>query len=169
MITQLEDISNKVAQTKISSDRLRNEEIRRRMADPWAGGTNANPVLHKTKVNPSTPFMPPTISPESESEQDSTDNGYDGRTGVSDFSSAVTGALPGLGSMAASHAGLGAMSPAVGGAISGALGDWGGAIKGGATGLAASLGAGRHAGLIGTLAKDIFNDVPAVDMFGNLS
>jgi len=34
--TQLEDISNQVSQQKIGDSRLRNEEIRRQMADPWS-------------------------------------------------------------------------------------------------------------------------------------
>ena len=36
MVTQLQDVSNKVAQEKISNQRLRNEEIRRQMANPWS-------------------------------------------------------------------------------------------------------------------------------------
>ena len=36
MITQLQDVSNTVAQEKISNQRLRNEEIRRQMANPWS-------------------------------------------------------------------------------------------------------------------------------------
>ena len=36
MVTQLQDVSNTVAQEKISNQRLRNEEIRRQMANPWS-------------------------------------------------------------------------------------------------------------------------------------
>lgn len=36
MVTQLQDVSNMVAQDKISNQRLRNEEIRRQMANPWS-------------------------------------------------------------------------------------------------------------------------------------
>ena len=36
MVTQLQDVSNQVAQEKISNQRLRNEEIRRQMANPWS-------------------------------------------------------------------------------------------------------------------------------------
>ena len=36
MVTQLQDVSNTVAQKKISNQRLRNEEIRRQMANPWS-------------------------------------------------------------------------------------------------------------------------------------
>jgi len=36
MVTQLQDVSNTVAQDKISNQRLRNEEIRRQMANPWS-------------------------------------------------------------------------------------------------------------------------------------
>lgn len=35
MVTQLQDVANQVAQDKISNQRLRNEEIRRQMANPW--------------------------------------------------------------------------------------------------------------------------------------
>ena len=35
MVTQLQDVANNVAQDKISNQRLRNEEIRRQMANPW--------------------------------------------------------------------------------------------------------------------------------------
>jgi len=41
MFTQLEDISNKVSQEKISNSRLRNEEIRRNMSKPWESPTEA--------------------------------------------------------------------------------------------------------------------------------
>ena len=36
MVTQLQDVANTVAQEKISNQRLRNEEIRRQMANPWS-------------------------------------------------------------------------------------------------------------------------------------
>lgn len=36
MVTQLQDVANTVAQKKISNQRLRNEEIRRQMANPWS-------------------------------------------------------------------------------------------------------------------------------------
>ena len=36
MVTQLQDVANTVAQDKISNQRLRNEEIRRQMANPWS-------------------------------------------------------------------------------------------------------------------------------------
>lgn len=36
MVTQLQDVANNVAQDKISNQRLRNEEIRRQMANPWS-------------------------------------------------------------------------------------------------------------------------------------
>lgn len=36
MVTQLQDVANNVAQEKISNQRLRNEEIRRQMANPWS-------------------------------------------------------------------------------------------------------------------------------------
>ena len=36
MVTQLQDVSNTVAKEKISNQRLRNEEIRRQMANPWS-------------------------------------------------------------------------------------------------------------------------------------
>jgi hypothetical protein len=36
MVTQLQDVANKVSQDKISNQRLRNEEIRRQMANPWS-------------------------------------------------------------------------------------------------------------------------------------
>ena len=36
MVTQLQDVANTVAKEKISNQRLRNEEIRRQMANPWS-------------------------------------------------------------------------------------------------------------------------------------
>ena len=39
MVTQLQDVANTVAQEKISNQRLRNEEIRRQMANPWSEPT----------------------------------------------------------------------------------------------------------------------------------
>ena len=39
MVTQLQDVANTVAQDKISNQRLRNEEIRRQMANPWSEPT----------------------------------------------------------------------------------------------------------------------------------
>lgn len=40
MVTQLQDVANNVAQDKISNQRLRNEEIRRQMANPWTEPTS---------------------------------------------------------------------------------------------------------------------------------
>ena len=40
MVTQLQDVANNVAQEKISNQRLRNEEIRRQMANPWTEPTS---------------------------------------------------------------------------------------------------------------------------------
>ena len=166
MVTKLQDIANKVAQSKISNARLRNEEIRRQMAMPWS-----EPTMPKEQYTPTQSTINPsqsnTLSGMFGSESDRTTS--TNTSSVGSMPDSLAGALPGIGSMAASRAGLGAMSPAVGGAISGALDDWGGAIKGGATGLAAALGAGRHAGLVGTFARDMYNDIPAVDMFGNLA
>lgn len=180
MITQLEDISNRVAQSKISNDRLRNEEIRRRMSDPWA-----QPVEQQQSYTPKNVYearsQNPTLATtystllnnarymEQQGEgRDGPvgDNGYSGRNDISDT---LAGNLPGLASTAAGFAGLGAMSPAVGGAVAGLQGNIGGALKGVGTSLGALAGMKGYSGVLGQLAKDLHNDVPAMDMFGNLA
>lgn len=57
MVTQLQDVSNTVAQEKISNQRLRNEEIRRQMANPWSGPkepttSGTQPLQDVTKGTP---------------------------------------------------------------------------------------------------------------------
>ena len=41
MVTQFEDVANQVAQQKIGNARLRNEAIRKGMADPWSAPKEA--------------------------------------------------------------------------------------------------------------------------------
>ena len=60
MVTQLEDVANQVAQQKIGNQRLRNEAIRKGMADPWTApketpttvqGTNPTSLIDVSENN----------------------------------------------------------------------------------------------------------------------
>jgi len=69
MVTQLQDVSNTVAKEKISSDRLRNEEIRRNMGKAWSAPTDtssgSSPTsLQSLSISPSgtAPTMASTYS-----------------------------------------------------------------------------------------------------------
>jgi hypothetical protein len=72
MVTQLQDVSNTVAKEKISSDRLRNESIRKNMANPWSAPTEdvtsssgTSPLTLQstsTKTSGATPTMASTYS-----------------------------------------------------------------------------------------------------------
>jgi len=54
MVTQLQDVANTVAKEKISSDRLRNEEIRRSMSKPWSEPTEVSGASPSTLQSTST-------------------------------------------------------------------------------------------------------------------
>jgi len=137
MVTQLQDISNKVAQSKISNSRLRNEEIRRQMAFPWSQPTMpsttptqvpTNPPLQNVfnpTQNPTMPSQLPSLGGDSSNE--STGNPDFSRN---DISSAVMGALPGMASTGAGMLGAGPFSGLAGAAVSGLQGNVPGAVKG---------------------------------------
>ena len=65
MVTQLQDVSNTVAQEKISNQRLRNEEIRRQMANPWTAPqetTSTQGTQPLQNVTKGTPTLASTYS-----------------------------------------------------------------------------------------------------------
>ena len=175
MVTQLQDISNKVAQSKISNSRLRNEEIRRQMAFPWSQPTMPSttptqvptkPPLQNVFNPPQTPTMPSQLpSLGGDSSNESTGNPDFSRN---DISSAVMGALPGMASTGAGMLGAGPLSGLAGAAVSGLQGNIPGAVQGVGTTLGALAGLKGYSGLVGQFAKDMYNDVDLGTMFGNL-
>ena len=67
MVTQLQDVANTVAQEKISNQRLRNEAIRKQMANPWSAPTESTqPTTNGTQprqdVTSGTPTLASTYS-----------------------------------------------------------------------------------------------------------
>jgi len=175
MVTQLQDISNKVAQSKISNSRLRNEEIRRQMAFPWSQPTMpsttptqvpTNPPLQNVFNPPQTPTMPSQLpSLGGDSSNESTGNPDFSRN---DISSAVMGALPGMASTGAGMLGAGPLSGLAGAAVSGLQGNIPGAVQGVGNTFGALAGLKGYSGLVGQFAKDMYNDVDLGTMFGNL-
>lgn len=63
MVTQLQDVANTVAQEKISNQRLRNEEIRRQMANPWSEPVEpTTPTTSGTQPLQNVTSGPPTLA-----------------------------------------------------------------------------------------------------------
>jgi len=148
MVTQLQDVANNVAQDKISNQRLRNEEIRRQMANPWS-----EPVETPTTSTGSQPLQNAATSgntlASTYSELLNNYNSYQNTTGQTSSGNTTFG-NPGItGSMPGS-------APTVVGT---------GLSLAGA-GIAAPIGAasmqlmsGNRAGAVGTLAGLFANDI----------
>jgi len=178
MPTQLEDISNQVAQEKISNSRLRNEEIRRNMANPWSQKQEQKPVYTPQDVyanKEKNPTLATTYSSLLNNanylQQEYGNSGGDGSSSGPRDSSVngnLSGALAGLGTFGAAQLGAGKASGAVGAAINGLQGNYGSMVGNIGTTIGALANLGPMSGMIGQLAKDTFNDVSPADMLGNL-
>jgi len=178
MPTQLEDISNQVAQEKISNSRLRNEEIRRNMANPWSQKQEQKPVYTPQDVyanKEKNPTLATTYSSLLNNanylQQEYGNSGGDGSSSGPRDSSVngnLSGALAGLGTFGAAQLGAGKASGAVGAAINGLQGNYGSMVGNIGTTIGALANLGPVSGMIGQLAKDTFNDVSPADMLGNL-
>jgi len=186
MVTQLQDVANTVAKEKISSDRLRNEEIRRSMADPWSATTEATSSgsgttpssLTQVSTTPSgvAPTMASTYSNLKNNFQalgldDTTNNVANNSKATDSFGSTTNwktqGWAPGAASLGANLLGAGKYSGLAGAATSLMQGNTTGATAGLASTITNALSKGQYPGLgsaVGTIVGGVLGDKSASDI-----
>jgi len=187
MVTQLQDVSNTVAKEKISSDRLRNEEIRRSMSNPWSAPTESRSgtapsslVQASTTASGVTPTMASTYSNLKNNFQalgldDTTDSRANSSTANDTYGNTTNwktqGWAPGAASISASLLGAGNYSGLAGAATNLMQGNKTGATASLASTLTSALSKGQYPGLgsaVGTLVSGVLGDKSASDIGKNL-
>ena len=155
MVTQLEDVANQVAQQKIGNQRLRNEAIRKGMADPWTAPKEVAKPTQLQNVSQGTGTLADTYSRllnnanvlgiTSSSGSSPTGNKYNPNS---------TGRMPSwLPAIAGQGAGIISGDPLFGTltrlALTAGAGDWKGAVAGGAGTLAGMFAGDKIPGIGG--------------------
>ena len=170
MVTQLQDVANTVAQEKISNQRLRNEEIRRQMANPWSEpietpttSTGIQPLQNAAASGNTLASTYSSLLNNYNSYQNTTGQTSSGNTTFG--SPGITGRMPGWGSTAVgtglSMAGAGIAAPIGAASMSLMRGDRAGAasILGSLfTNVATKGSIPGLGGVVGSLASGLIGD-----------
>ena len=182
MVTQLQDVSNTVAQEKISNQRLRNEEIRRQMANPWTAPqetTSTQGTQPLQNVTKGTPTLASTYSGLLKNYQNITSSNS-GRTEGNSFDRSYSGnpnplGIPSWAPMAVGT-GLNIAGAGIGAPIGAAFTSLARGDRAGAAGTLAGLFTNvitegkvpGLAGLAGTLASGLIGDKSATEIGQNI-
>lgn len=172
--TQLEEVSNQVAQEKIGDQRLRNEAIRERMANPWTASTTkssgAQPTTLTDVSNTPTGTLASIYSglKNNYSSLNSTMGGNQSNSTYLKSDSKLPSWAPGAANTTASILGAGPYAGLAGIATNLASGNKEGALKGaeswGLNTLFSKAGLGEYSGLATTLGMGLLGDKSMKDI-----